>query len=151
MEVFNSDEDPSGNGILTVQEIFDRINKRMNVVTGSSFKVCAYGNDLDLSGCKTAYHNNNNNSICIGGLMDLDLKKEIRKKIVHAVRGSGIAMNTDYEHTCPRNFNGNDDNNIVQRIGTNSLQTEQSEEARKCYGIDIADAVADAIGPIIQV
>lgn len=26
----------------------------LDVPTGSSFKVCAYGNDLDLSGCKTA-------------------------------------------------------------------------------------------------
>ncbi|MPZ07037.1 MAG: hypothetical protein GEU26_11595 [Nitrososphaeraceae archaeon] len=26
----------------------------LNVATGSSFRVCAYGNDLDLSGCKTA-------------------------------------------------------------------------------------------------
>jgi hypothetical protein len=25
----------------------------LNVATGSSFMVCAYGNDLDLSGCKT--------------------------------------------------------------------------------------------------
>jgi hypothetical protein len=25
----------------------------LNVASGSSFKVCAYGNDLDLSGCKT--------------------------------------------------------------------------------------------------
>ena len=27
---------------------------RLDVASGSSFKVCAYGNDLDLSGCKTA-------------------------------------------------------------------------------------------------
>jgi hypothetical protein len=26
----------------------------LDVPNGSSFKVCAYGNDLDLSGCKTA-------------------------------------------------------------------------------------------------
>ena len=89
----------------------------------------------------------NNNTICIGGLMDLDLKKEIRKRIGDVVNGSHIVVTTDYENTCPDNFNGNDDKNIVQRIGINSLQIEQSKEARKCYGIDIADAVADVIGP----
>ena len=26
----------------------------LDVATGSSFRVCAYGNELDLSGCKTA-------------------------------------------------------------------------------------------------
>ena len=93
----------------------------------------------------------NNNTICIGGLMDLDLKKEIRKRIGDVVNGSHIVVTTDYENTCPDNFNGNDDKNIVQRIGINSLQIEQSKEARKCYGIDIADVVADVIGPKIQV
>jgi hypothetical protein len=31
------------------------------------------------------------------------------------------------------------------------VQIEQSEEARKCYGIQIADAVANVIGPRIKV
>jgi phage replication-related protein YjqB (UPF0714/DUF867 family) len=97
-------------------------------------------------------NNNNNNSICIGGSMEWKgLKREIKEKIVDAVRGSGIAVNTDYERTCPRNFNGNHKRNIVKRLGIKSLQIEQSEEARKCYGIDIADVVADVIGPKIQI
>jgi hypothetical protein len=35
-------------------------------------------------------------------------------------------------------------------LSIKSLQIEQSEEARKFYGIDIADAVADVIGPLIK-
>jgi phage replication-related protein YjqB (UPF0714/DUF867 family) len=102
-----------------------------------------------------AFHgwtNHNNNTICIGGSMRwTGLKEKIRDKIVDVVRGSDIVVNTDHEHTCPPDFNGNDAENIVTRLGINSLQIEQSEEARKCYGIDIADVVADVIGPKIQV
>ena len=28
----------------------------LNVASGSSFRVCAYGNNLDLSGCETAFN-----------------------------------------------------------------------------------------------
>lgn len=52
---------------------------------------------------------------------------------------------------CPADFNGNDSENIVNRLGTIGVQIEQSEEARKCYGIQIADAVANVIGPRIKV
>jgi hypothetical protein len=79
------------------------------------------------------------------------LKEEIKNQIWDLVRGSHIVVNTDHEHTCPSDFNGNDAENILTRLGINSLQIEQSEEARKCYGIDIADVVADVIGPKIQV
>ena len=95
---------------------------------------------------------NNNNSICIGGSIEWPgLKEQIREKIRKVVNGSHIVVTTDYENTCPDNFDGNDGYNIVNRLGINSLQIEQSIEARKCYGIDIADVVADVIGPIIQV
>jgi len=97
-------------------------------------------------------NHNNNNSICIGGSMRWPgLKEKIRDKIVDVVRDSDIVVNTDHEHTCPPDFNGNADQNIVKRLGIKTLQIEQSEEARKCYGIDIADVVADVIGPRIQV
>ena len=97
-----------------------------------------------------AFHGWDRDSICIGGSMEWPgLKEEIKNQIWELVRGSHIVVNTDHEHTCPPDFNGNDAENIVTRLGINSLQIEQSEEARKCYGIDIADVVADVIGPKI--
>jgi phage replication-related protein YjqB (UPF0714/DUF867 family) len=72
---------------------------------------------------------------------------EIKKAIKHAVRGSGIDVEDD---GCPPGFNGDNSKNIVNRLSTKGLQIEQSEKARKCYGIDIADAIADVIGPMIK-
>jgi phage replication-related protein YjqB (UPF0714/DUF867 family) len=73
---------------------------------------------------------------------------------VDVVSGSNITVavaDGDETCTCPANFNGNDSNNIVNRLGTIGVQIEQSEEARKCYGIQIADAVANVISPRIKV
>jgi phage replication-related protein YjqB (UPF0714/DUF867 family) len=80
--------------------------------------------------------------------MPLDVIHEIKKAITKAVTNSGIEVKDD---GCPEGFNGNNPENIVNRLSTNGLQIEQSEKARKCYGIDIADAVADVIGPLIKV
>jgi phage replication-related protein YjqB (UPF0714/DUF867 family) len=75
----------------------------------------------------SADDDNNNNSICIGGGIHGStewqaLKMEIKDKIGRAVNGSHIVVTTDYENTCPHNFNGNNDRNIVKRLGINSLQ-----------------------------
>jgi phage replication-related protein YjqB (UPF0714/DUF867 family) len=78
------------------------------------------------------------------------LKQDIKTAITKAVYGSGIDVSTEGDG-CPVNFNGNDEENIVNRLGTIGVQIEQSEEARKCYGIQIADAVANVIGPRINV
>ncbi len=78
------------------------------------------------------------------------LKKKIKEEMEYAVRGSGIIVATGGD-LCPDNFNGNDSENIVNRLGTIGVQIEQTEEARKCYGIQIADAVANVIGPKIKV
>jgi hypothetical protein len=83
--------------------------------------------------------------------MEEPLKKNIKRQIVKAVSDPDIEVTTDYEHTCPPEFDGNATKNIVNRLGMECLQIEQSEKARKCYGIDIADAVADIIGPKLQV
>jgi len=95
-----------------------------------------------------AFHGWGNESICIGGTMPLDVINEIKKAITKAVTNSGIEVKDD---GCPEGFNGNNPENIVNRLSTNGLQIEQSEKARKCYGIDIADAVADVIGLLIKV
>ena len=50
-------------------------------------------------------------------------------------------MATDDDGTCPQDFNGTDPKNIVNRLGKNGIQIEQSIKARTLYGIQIADAV----------
>jgi phage replication-related protein YjqB (UPF0714/DUF867 family) len=97
-----------------------------------------------------AFHGMERDSICIGGCMPDCLKKDIKKAIKYAVSGSGICVATDGPG-CPDNFNGNNEKNIVNRLGTIGVQIEQSMEARKCYGIQIANAVANVIGPRIKV
>jgi phage replication-related protein YjqB (UPF0714/DUF867 family) len=93
-------------------------------------------------------HNQDPDSICIGGCMPDPLKTKLKEEIYKVVCGSGIIVATDGD-LCPDNFNGNDSENIVNRLGTIGVQIEQTEEARKCYGIQIADAVANVIGPRI--
>jgi hypothetical protein len=58
---------------------------------------------------------------------------------------------TDDDGTCPEDFNGNDPKNIVNCLGTNGVQIEQSRDARKIYGMQIAEAVANIIGPKVKV
>ena len=73
------------------------------------------------------------------------VKEEIKTTIVDVVSASGIEVDTDYEHSCPEDFNGNSKENIVNRLSAKGLQIEQCEKARKYHGIDIADAVADVM------
>jgi phage replication-related protein YjqB (UPF0714/DUF867 family) len=96
-----------------------------------------------------AFHGMKRDSICIGGTIPDPLKQEIKEAIEKAVSFK-IKVATEGDG-CPPNFNGNNPNNIVNRLGTIGVQIEQSEEARKCYRIQIADAVANVIGPRIKV
>jgi phage replication-related protein YjqB (UPF0714/DUF867 family) len=102
-----------------------------------------------------AFHGWDGDSICIGGSSAADdLKPQIKKAIEGAVPHSivvTIVKDDDDTEGCPKGFNGNSAENIVNRLSTKGLQIEQCERARKHYGIDIADAVADVIGPIIKV
>ena len=50
---------------------------------------------------------------------------------------------------CPEGFNGNDSDNIVNRLGKRGVQIEQSMKAREFHGIKIATAVADVMRPLI--
>ena len=93
-----------------------------------------------------AFHGWRDESICIGGTMPPNVKQLIKEVITKVVPDS-IEVKDD---GCPEGFNGNNPENIVNRLSIKGLQIEQSEEARKFYGIDIADAVADVIGPLIK-
>lgn len=98
-----------------------------------------------------AFHGWSEDSICIGGSAPPALKQQIKTAVESAISGSGIVVSTDDDGTCPQGFNGTDPKNIVNRLGANGVQIEQSKEARARYGIQIADAVADVIGPKIKV
>ena len=98
-----------------------------------------------------AFHGWGHDSICIGGSAPSDLKQQIKTAVASAILGSGIAVATDDEGTCPQDFNGTAPRNIVNRLGANGVQIEQSILARTRYSIQIADAVADVIGPKIKV
>ena len=93
-----------------------------------------------------AFHGWDEDSICIGGSAPPALKREIKTAVVRAVSGSNIDVATSEDGTCPGAFNGDDPKNIVNRLGANGIQLEQSAEARARFGIQIADAVADVLG-----
>jgi hypothetical protein len=57
-------------------------------------------------------------------------------------------VKTDLED-CPDGFNGNDPKNIVNHLGANGVHIEQSINARARFGLHMAGAVADVIGPKI--
>jgi phage replication-related protein YjqB (UPF0714/DUF867 family) len=96
-----------------------------------------------------AFHGWSEDSICIGGSAPPALKLEIKTAVKRAISGSDIVVATSDEGTCPGVFNGDDPKNIVNRLGAIGIQLEQSKEARARYGIQIADAVADVLGPKI--
>ena len=54
---------------------------------------------------------------------------------------------------CPRNINGDNVKNIVNRLSTNGLQIEQTEEVRdkSKLRLKVADAVVKVIGPKITI
>jgi phage replication-related protein YjqB (UPF0714/DUF867 family) len=130
--------------------VFDRWHITSTDISDESFPMLktVIGRQFEYA---VAFHGWRRKSICIGGSMPDPLKQEIKKAIVNAVSGSEIVVATADGNGCPADFNGNNSNNIVNRLGTIGMQIEQSAKARKCYGIQIADAVASVIGPRIKV
>jgi phage replication-related protein YjqB (UPF0714/DUF867 family) len=93
------------------------------------------------------------NSICIGGTISYDLKVEIKKAIAYVVSSDivvGIGGDYGGDKTCPEKYNGNNTDNIVNRLSPKcGVQIEQSEKARADFGPDIAKAVANVMRPKI--
>jgi phage replication-related protein YjqB (UPF0714/DUF867 family) len=84
-------------------------------------------------------------SICIGGITnDKKLKEDIKMEIES--KNAGIEVYVDKE--CPRNINGDNVKNIVNRLSTNALQIEQTKEVRdkSKLRLIVADAVIKVIG-----
>jgi phage replication-related protein YjqB (UPF0714/DUF867 family) len=87
-----------------------------------------------------AFHGFSDNDILIGGGVGDALKQEVQAAIQSAIAGSGIEVRIA---TASDNFNGDDPNNIVNRLANgNGLQIEQCREARDDYWQKIADAVS---------
>ena len=92
-------------------------------------------------------------SICIGGItVDTTLKQKIKEEIEAEVLRFGVQVFRDNE--CPNQINGNNENNIVNRLSKNGLQIEQSkmvrtmvDEENRPLRLKIADAVANVIRP----
>lgn len=106
-----------------------------------------------------ALHGWKGDSICIGGSEsdpgppdclkeEISLKEEIKCAIEKVVPSSiEVVLGDAGDEKCPQNFNGNNPKNIVNRLGTTSVQIEQCEMARESYGKAIAEAVAKVIRP----
>lgn len=100
-----------------------------------------------------AFHGWTEDSICVGGNPanpDITLIEDIRAAIKAALENenSDIVVNVP---PCPRKFNGDRLENIVNRLGINGVQIEQCKIARSKYHEVIASAVADVIGTRITV
>jgi len=100
-----------------------------------------------------AFHGWTEDSICVGGNPhnpDADLKCDIRSAIMKALEGANSDIKV-HVSPCPNgNFNGDSPDNIVNRLGTNSIQIEQSRDARDNFYKEIAQAVAGVIGTRIN-
>ena len=95
-----------------------------------------------------AFHGWTKNYICIGGSESaVGLKQEIKAAIEGAILGSGI----DVRDSGCEDFDGDNEHNIVNRLGTQGIQIEQSEKARESYYRRIAEAVVNVMRPRIEV
>jgi phage replication-related protein YjqB (UPF0714/DUF867 family) len=103
-----------------------------------------------------AFHGWLQDNVCVGGCKDnktVDkLKVEIKDAIQKALReeDSDIQVNVSGCPECPGEFNGDNPDNIVNRLGINGIQIEQCKDARKNYYRPIAEAVAKAFRPWIS-
>ena len=95
-----------------------------------------------------AFHGWKEDFICVGGNPenpDTGLITEVRDAIDDTLeeRDPDIAVNIA---PCSGDFNGDDPENIVNRLGINSVQIEQCKKARRLHHEAIAEAVAKVLG-----
>ena len=97
-----------------------------------------------------AFHGWTQDSICVGGSADNDLIDEIRDAIKVALQAEGSDIDVK-SSDCPEDFNGNNPDNIVNRLGIKGIQIEQSRKARHDFHDVIAQAVVNAISSRINI
>lgn len=127
---------------ITSTEISEKSFPKLNTIIGPKFEY------------SIAFHGwKKDNIICVGGSENQtphDLKQRIKDAIQDALLAKGSKIEVK-DSDCPEGFNGNDPYNIVNRLGTNGIQIEQCKKAREDYHDLIAQAVVDAIRPLINV
>ena len=128
---------------ITSTEISEKSFPKLNTIFGRKFEY------------SIAFHGWTNYNICVGGRKNKTvdkLKVELKDAIQYTLReqGSNIQVNVSGCPECPKAFNGDSEDNIVNRLGTNGIQIEQSKMAREKYHEYIAKAVADTIRPWIN-
>ena len=100
---------------ITSTDISEDSFPELETVSGRTFKYAVAFNGWELD------------CICIGGSAPPDLKQHIKTAIERDISSSGICLAMDDDGTCPERFNGIDPKNIVNRLGTNGVQIEQSK------------------------
>ena len=127
---------------ITSTEISEKSFPQLNSISGLKFEY------------SIAFHGWRHDSICVGGSAGNDLIGVVKESIQNALKaqGSDIKVNDpNCPEGCPDGFNGDNDKNIVNRLGTKGIQIEQCKKARECYHKVIAKAVVDAISSRINV
>ncbi len=130
---------------ITSTDISEKSFPKLKTIYGRQFKFAI------------AFHGWGGDSICIGGSEsdprppncqkeEISLKEEIKCAIEKVVPSSiDVVLGGAGDKRCPQNFNGDNPENIVNRLGTTGVQIEQCETARKDHGKAISKAVADVI------
>jgi phage replication-related protein YjqB (UPF0714/DUF867 family) len=136
---------------ITSTDISEESFPKLKTIYGRQFKYAI------------AFHGWGGDSICIGGSEpnpydpdcleeEITLKEEIKCAIEKVVPGSiDVVLGGAGDNGCPENFNGDNSENIVNRLGTTAVQIEQCARAREEYGKAIAEAVANVIRPKLAV
>jgi phage replication-related protein YjqB (UPF0714/DUF867 family) len=81
--------------------------------------------------------------------LEVELKDAIQNSLIE--QGSNIQVNVSGCPEYPKAFNGDSEDNIVNRLGTNGIQIENCKMASEKYQEYIARAVVDTIRPWINV
>jgi phage replication-related protein YjqB (UPF0714/DUF867 family) len=136
---------------ITSTDISEKSFPKLKTIYGRQFKFAI------------AFHGWSGDSICIGGSEpnpdppdcveeEITLKEEIKCAIEKVVPGSiDVVLGGAGDNGCPENFNGDNSENIVNRLGRTAVQIEQCARARDEYGKAIAEAVANVIRPKLAV
>ncbi|HEY7228145.1 MAG TPA: poly-gamma-glutamate hydrolase family protein [Nitrososphaeraceae archaeon] len=138
-----SNEDASERWHITSTQISEKSFPKLNTIIGDN-------PTFDYS---IAFHGWTEDSICVGGNPhnpDADLKCDIRGAIMKALEQANPDIKVHVSPCPDGNFNGDSPENIVNRLGTNSIQIEQCKIARTKYHDAIAKAVVDVIGTRIN-
>jgi phage replication-related protein YjqB (UPF0714/DUF867 family) len=128
---------------ITATEINEKSFPKLNTIFGRKFEY------------SIAFHGSKEDVICVGGSKNNKTVDKLKVEIRNAIQDALLANHSDIQvkdsncPECPEEFNGNSDDNIVNRLGTNGIQIEQCRKARDNYHAIVAQAVAKAIRPWI--